>query len=466
MGRKSTYALLKNGDALSAADAATYRAPTVPAAVESYVKLAFIEGPVKKVLITLTNLPITVADATQGVGTKLCDFLTGLYKLRVRSASLTFTTTSVILSTLNGSKTINWALGTVTQSTTTLLGTAESDILPVTAATSSATINVVNAATVGEQWIDRVLDGSAAAPAVYLNIAIPTSTDIDADATVLVNGTISIKYEDLGSGAAMANAARMPSASIWKNCPWDELNAGQLDGFTYWNDFVQGHYSQAANVAASATTIRDGGMCAFTGATAGGTVAPALDSPYGVVKLANTTDGETTILQALGNGNIAGQVVFEAGRRVWFEARVKVLNTTTNEHDIFVGFGEEGLAVNAGVITAADALTDKDLIGFNKLGAATTALTITHNTAGGGGVTNLATATTIAADTWANYGIVCDGTTVFFYKDGVQITSVLLSATNFPDGEEMAFYYALVAGSGGGDEVASIDWLKVAMQRG
>jgi hypothetical protein len=425
-------------------------------------------GPIRRaVKLTLTALSLTVADTAQGVGVKLLDFLGGLYRVHSVRASLTFTTTSILADTLNLSKTINWALGTATQSTTTLKGTAESDILPVTTATSSATISTVNTATYGERYTPMLLDGSSTAPDLYLNISVPTAGDIDADATVAVDGTIELVYEDIGVNSAPANPSRMPSAGLWANCPWDDLSNGRYDGHTYFNDFTTGSYTQAANVAASASTINDGGMTGFTGATAGGTIGPALDAPYGVVKLSNTTDGESVTLQALGNKNIAGQVVFEAGKRVWFEARVKVANITANEHGVFLGFGEEGLAVAAGVIGTGDALTDKDLIGWHYTAAATTAIGTYHNTAGGGGITTVsASAGTLAADTWTNLGIYCDGTTVYFYQDGVRhATSVLLSATNFPDGEEMAFYLSLVVGSGGGDCIATIDWLKVAMQR-
>lgn len=479
MGSKNLFNRLLTGDGLPTDQIATYRFPTVPSTIVAappdgvvtncVTPRYVVSGPTRRaVTLTLTALSLTVADATVGVGVKLLDFLSGSYRIQSVRASLTFTTTSVLADTLNLSKVINWALGTTTQTTATLKGTAESDLLQVTAATSSATVNVANAATYGERLMPRGLDGSVTAPDVYLNISVPTSSDIDADATVAVNGTIEIIYDDLGLNSAASAQTRMWSPGLWANCPWTELERGEtFDGFTYWNDFVAGHYTQAANVAASATTIRDGGMCAFTGATAGGTVAPATDAPYGVVKLLQTTDGETTCLQALGNGNIAGQVVFEAGKRVWAEFRVKVANITTNEHGCYFGFGEEGLVSAAGVISAADALADKDFIGFFYTAVATTACGTVVNTAGGGGITTVAaSAATFAADTWTNLGIYCDGTTIYFYQDGVQLAaSVALSATNVPDGEEMAFYLALVTGSGGGDCIASIDWLRVAQQR-
>jgi hypothetical protein len=268
-------------------------------------------------------------------------------------------------------------------------------------------------------------------------------------------------------GGNRTASSRMPSAGIWRNCPYFELQNGLKDGHAVFNDFTTGHYTQAANVAASATTIRDGGMAAFTGATAGGTVGPSLAAPYGVVELKNTTDGEATVLQLAGNGNIAGQFVFEAGKKTWMEARIKVANITTNEHGVALVFGEEGLTTATGVITAADALADKDLVGFHYTAAATTAIGTYHNTAGGGGISTIdATAGVLAADTFTKLGLYSDGTTVKFFQDGVLLdTTVLVAATNFPDGEEMALYFALVTGSGGGDCTASIDWFRAAQER-
>jgi hypothetical protein len=268
-------------------------------------------------------------------------------------------------------------------------------------------------------------------------------------------------------GGSRASASRMPSRALWRDCPWFELQGGTKDGFAIFNDLVYGHYTQAANVAASATTIRDGGMCAFTGATAGATVAPATDAPTGVVKLANTTDGESTVLQLCGNGNIAGQFVFEASKRVWMEARIKVANITDNEHGVALAFAEEGRTITAGILTAADAVADVDIVGFAKLATDEAVLKTVHNTASGGGISVVsATAGTVAADTWTKVGLYCDGTRVYFFQDGTLLAdSVALTATNFPDGEEMALYFALVPGSGGGDCTASIDWFKVAQER-
>lgn len=473
MGRKNLFSSLVNGDGLSTDDISTYRFPTVPSAI-AYSASATTNsvrpyyfpgpGPRRTVKLTLTALSLTVADATVGVGVKLLDFLTGLYRIESVRASLTFTTTSVLADTLNASKVINWALGTATQTTSTLKGTAESDILPVTAATSSATVNVANTATHGERYTPRLLDGSSTAPDLYLNLSIPTAGDIDADATVAVDGTIELVYQDIGANSAPANADRMPTAALWANCPWAEILEGRVDGHVLFEDFL-GNFVQAANVAASATTLPSP-FAAFTGATAGGTVAQPTDEPYGVLQLNNTTDNETTCV-AVGGKQLAGQWILQAGKRLWAETRVKLNTVSDTKLGAFIGFGEEGLCVTVGICAADDTLTDKDLVGFFHNAADGDQLDLVHNTASGGGVTTLegdALATALAADTYTKLGIYCDGTTIFFYQDGTLLNSVALSATNVPDGEELCFYFAMTS-SGGDDIVMEVDWLKLAQQR-
>jgi hypothetical protein len=54
---------------------------------------------------------------------------------------------------------------------------------------------------------------------------------------------------------------------------------------------------------------------------------------------------------------------------------------------------------------------------------------------------------------------------VYFFANGVQLaTSVELTATDFPDGEEMCFYFGIMLGHAD-DASAQIDWVKIAQQR-
>jgi hypothetical protein len=269
---------------------------------------------------------------------------------------------------------------------------------------------------------------------------------------------------EIATQSATLGANRLPTSELWKNCPFFDLKCGTRDGFADFIDFTEG-VTHATNVAAAASALPNG-MCAFTGATAGSGIATLATIPTGVISLANATDNETTVLSLLGGKNQAGQLIFEAGKKVWFETRVKVSTIADSKFGVFVGMAEEALAVTVGILAAAGTLTDKDLVGFWRVEGDGDKLDLVFNTAGGGGITTLAAdAVTLAADTWVKLMIYCDGTTVFFYADGVLLSSVALTATNFPNGEEMALYFAMTMAATEAGTVG-IDWVKYAELRG
>ncbi len=152
------------------------------------------DGIVHKTVITLTALPLTLADATQGAGVELYDFPEGDITILGSSGSVAETTTSTLASTLNASATYNWGVGTTTQANGTL-ATTEQDIIPTTNGTASATINVAGAASAaGRASAPACFDGHASAKKAFFNVGIATATDIDADATTVWSGTITIVW--------------------------------------------------------------------------------------------------------------------------------------------------------------------------------------------------------------------------------------------------------------------------------
>lgn len=150
-----------------------------------------------KTVLTLANTPMTVRDTEQGNGVKIYDFPAGYIRICGATGTVTITTTSALASTLNASKAVGWGVGTTTQANTTL-ATTEQDIVNVTSATSSATVNVANTATTGVgPAILAAFDGTVTPVDVYLNLSVPTATDIDGNATVVFNGTITIYWMKL-----------------------------------------------------------------------------------------------------------------------------------------------------------------------------------------------------------------------------------------------------------------------------
>ncbi len=164
-------------------------------------------GIVRKTIFTLTNMALAISNAvaaSQYVGQQLYDFPAGNIQFLDCVASLAFTTTSAIASTLNSGVTCSWGIGTATVSNVTL-ATTMMNALPgsgesVKTFTSSTTINVASATVTGvlaHAATARGLagaDGTATAVDLFLNVAVPTDGDLDGDATLTVSGTIELTW--------------------------------------------------------------------------------------------------------------------------------------------------------------------------------------------------------------------------------------------------------------------------------
>lgn len=174
---------------------------TVPAAVSSYVvatEKSDTAGIDHQTTLTITNLPITMRDTQQGGGAKVYSFPIGRIARFGACGQLSMTTKSILANTLNTGVTCNWGVGSTTQANATL-ATTEQDIINVTAWTAGTTIDVANAATNGVgPGVLAALDGHTTSIDAFLNLAVAGATDIDADATIWVNGTIVINWSNIG----------------------------------------------------------------------------------------------------------------------------------------------------------------------------------------------------------------------------------------------------------------------------
>jgi hypothetical protein len=156
-------------------------------------------GLIHKTVLTLANTPITMRDTEQGGGVKVYDFPDGMIAFHGSFYDLTMTTHSVLADTLNTGVTCNAGVGTTTQANATL-ATTEQNIIQVTAWTAGTTIDVANTATQGV-GLPTTLNGTGTALDAYLNLAVAGAGDIDADASILVNGTITMMWSNLGDKA-------------------------------------------------------------------------------------------------------------------------------------------------------------------------------------------------------------------------------------------------------------------------
>jgi len=191
------YNIVQNDSGLSIADTDTRLGlVTQPATGSIKIKRENF-GPLNQIVLTLDNVPQTVVNGTEYQGTKLFTFPEGRLFVVGVTATLRQKTTSVLASTLNASSTGAIALGTATASSTTL-ATTMVDLLPSTAFTSSATINVAGTAVSAALSAGAQFDGTSAAKSMYLNTAYATTTDVDGDATQTISGTITCTYIWLG----------------------------------------------------------------------------------------------------------------------------------------------------------------------------------------------------------------------------------------------------------------------------
>ncbi|HEX6826906.1 MAG TPA: hypothetical protein VF077_11375, partial [Nitrospiraceae bacterium] len=143
---------------------------------------------------TLLNLPMTVRDTQQGNGVKIYTFPAGkLIRLGASAEGVQIITTSDPTTTLNASVTGQFGVGTTTQANATL-ATTEQDIVQVTGFTASATQNAVPAAVRAYGAANLTVLDMTSVRDIFFNVAVATATDIDADATVLINGVITINW--------------------------------------------------------------------------------------------------------------------------------------------------------------------------------------------------------------------------------------------------------------------------------
>ena len=266
---------------------------------------------------------------------------------------------------------------------------------------------------------------------------------------------------------AASTPAGGPSPSIWANCPVLDFLADPAKGVHFFDDFIDGIDIATNQNTAAVSALGTTG--AWTGATdtTGNTVATLATDIGGVIQMSITTDDESCMIAYPKGAAIAGKFKFTSSKRLWMEARIKVSSIADTISQIFVGFAEEALTAGGSLLTTSEGgVADKDYVGFVREYADGDKLNIDFNTASGStSPVSEGNAVTLVATTWTTIGMYFDGTTVFFYQDGALIDyTVDLTDTDFPDGEEMAFYIDTLCGAAGTTSTLDIDWVRLAQE--
>lgn len=295
-------------------------------------------------------------------------------------------------------------------------------------------------------------------------------TDGDGDDVFYVNeGTVtscrfrSVKNVPNAYGTA---AGRGPSPAIWDNCPVLDYTLNPQLGMHFFDDLLGGVVVAANKTVATAAALGTTGEWAtFTDTNP--TITTLTTSHTGVVRLFATDDNNDAAIAYPKNAHTAGMFKFITGKKLWMEMRVAT-NISTGNSTLWFGFCEEGLMA-AGTILADDeaGMVDKDYVGFERISGDADALDTTYNTESGGTSPVIlgSDAVTIVATTFIKLGIYCDGTTVYFYADGVRLAdSVLLTATDFPNAIELALYICVLCDAAEADIYIDIDWVRLAQE--
>lgn len=311
------------------------------------------------------------------------------------------------------------------------------------------------------------VDGTAG----FITGATFKKTDGGVDTSLYVNeGSVtSSNFNSAGANdvpvAYGSAAGRGPSPLIWSNCPVLDYTLNPQLGSHFFDDLHSG-ITVAANksVSAAAALNTTGQFAAFT--LTGATISTKATDIGGVVDLTVTTDDDADCRIAYPqNIEVAGMFKFAVGKKFWMEARIKVDNITDDKQNLFCGFMEEArMATGELIAVAGGATADVDYVAFRQDEGNGDEWQTHYNTDSGGHTVLQAAAGTILINTFHKLGMYSDGTTLTYFIDGVALAdTVNINSANFPDGEEMGFYFGIVSASAT-TIVSSIDWLRIAQE--
>jgi hypothetical protein len=150
-----------------------------------------------RTVFTFNAMQIAVTDALAYASQKIFDFTEGKIRIKGGTAKLQFAVLTARASTINDNASLTWGLGSAAASSATLATTMQ-NVLNTTTRTLDGATTALSTASTADLAAAQTLDGSATPVDLYLNVAFATGTDIDADGTLAVTGTITVLWEHWG----------------------------------------------------------------------------------------------------------------------------------------------------------------------------------------------------------------------------------------------------------------------------
>ena len=250
-----------------------------------------------------------------------------------------------------------------------------------------------------------------------------------------------IHPEAIKNSALGTSSGRGLSPNLWKDCPLTELRTNPERGFSYFNDYL----------GTIDVTTADGYVIT---AVNSGAIAPVVDEDGGV--LLDDSAGNNAAHDGVNVQLTNCMFKSAAGRKIWFEARVKMVDAGDDQYYI-------GLAGIDTTLIASGVLDDTvDKCGFFRH-AASTADKISTVTARTSAEDTTADVATIADDTYVKLGFLIDGlTSVKFFVNGTLVETGTTTA-NIPNAV-MALSYVAQVEQTSADAELSVDWVCIAQE--
>lgn len=153
-------------------------------------------GEIHTTVLTLTDVALAVTDALAYASQLLYSFPAGRIAVLGVTGSLQFGVTTA-RTTINDSASLTWSLGSAAAAAA-VLDTDKIDLLPKATKLLDGVADAYTTASTNALAASAQFDGTGTAAKAYLNVGFETGTDIDADGTLKVSGTIRIAWINIG----------------------------------------------------------------------------------------------------------------------------------------------------------------------------------------------------------------------------------------------------------------------------
>lgn len=265
-----------------------------------------------------------------------------------------------------------------------------------------------------------------------------------------------------------SNTSMNYSGSIWGDCPVEALRDKQREGFLWEKNFT------SIPITPPTTEGNYGEMAAFS--DTGGTMTADTTEIGGGVAIGSDGDNEGASFRTV----VVPAKIILTGGDFWMEGRILTSTITDTKHNIFFGLMTNNALTAISPITAAGALADVGLCGFQRpetakagVGTGGATMNAVYKASGITAVTVQSDACTLVAATYTNLGLrfvpkrqIGKGSGyLYWYQDGAIVASKLIpsaAGTDFPNNVFMGFVFAVLNATGTTPGTSTIKHVRMA----